>query len=115
VQLAAETKDGLLQWAQAHTVLMQVFGPREQLQRLQAAPGNAYHFEKLARYAAAVAELQLEDEAYFAPLRDVQAFSKQLHAEAGLGKAAREGLMVYGMNAKRRSARTSLGGAAALK
>ena len=25
-------------------------------QRLQAAPGNAYHFSKLAHYAAAVAE-----------------------------------------------------------
>ena len=43
-------------WSQAHAVLLQIFGPREQVERLQAAPGNAYHFTKLARYAAAVAE-----------------------------------------------------------
>ena len=48
-------------------------------------------------------------------LAPTQAFQRQLHADAGLSKAAREGLMVYGMNTKRRSARTSLGGAAALK
>ena len=108
VSLDADAKDGLLQWSQAHTVLLQVFGPREQLERLQAARGNGYHFEKLATYAAAVRELALEDEAYLAPLADLQQFQRQLHADVGLSKAAREGLMVYGMNAKRRSARKSL-------
>ena len=126
-------------------MLLQIFGPREQVQRLQAAPGNAYHFAKLAHYAAAVTEQGLEDEAYFAPLADMealplsltlthpltptlpltlcltlnpnpnphpipiphQAFQRQLHADVGLSKAAREGLMVYGMSegGKRRSAR----------
>ena len=57
-----------------------------------------------------MAELGLEDEAYFAPLADMEAFQRQLHADVGLSKAAREGLMVYGMNAKRRSARSSIGG-----
>ena len=108
IELDADAKDGLLQWSQAHTVLLQVFGPREQLERLQAARGNGYHFEKLATYAAAVRELGLEDEAYLAPLADLQQFQRQLHADVGLSKAAREGLMVYGMNAKRRSARKSL-------
>ena len=110
IELDADAKDGLLQWSQAHTVLLQVFGPREQLERLRAARGNGYHFEKLATYATAVRELELEDEAYLAPLADLQQFQRQLHADVGLSKAAREGLMVYGMNAKRRSARTSLGG-----
>ena len=119
------------------------------MQRLQAAPGNAYHFAKLAHYAAAVTEQGLEDEAYFAPLADMealppaltltlthpltltlpltlcltlnpnpnphpipiphQAFQRQLHTDVGLSKAAREGLMVYGMSegGKRRSARNS--------
>ena len=38
-----------------------------------------------------------------------QAFQRQLHADVGLSKAAREGLMVYGMSegGKRRSARNS--------
>ena len=129
------------------------------MQRLQAAPGNAYHFAKLAHYASAVTEQGLEDEAYFAPLADMealnpnpnpnpnpkpnpnpnltysltltlpltlsptlnpnpnphptpiphQAFQRQLHADVALSKAAREGLMVYGMSegGKRRSARNS--------
>ena len=66
-------QDDLLRWSQAHAVLLQIFGPREQVQRLQAAPGNAYHFAKLAHYAAAVTEQGLEDEAYFAPLADMEA------------------------------------------
>ena len=67
-------------------MLLQIFGPREQVQRLQAAPGNAYHFAKLAHYASAVTEQGLEDEAYFAPLADMEAFQRQLHADVGLSK-----------------------------
>ena len=59
-------------------MLLQIFGPREQVQRLQAAPGNAYHFAKLAHYAAAVTEQGLEDEAYFAPLADMEALPPAL-------------------------------------
>ena len=59
-------------------MLLQIFGPREQVQRLQAAPGNAYHFAKLAHYAAAVTEQGLEDEAYFAPLADMEALPLSL-------------------------------------
>ena len=33
-----------------------------------------------------VAELGLEDEAYFAPLADLEAFQRQLHADVGLSK-----------------------------
>ena len=33
-----------------------------------------------------MAELGLEDEAYFAPLADLEAFQRQLHADVGLSK-----------------------------
>ena len=33
-----------------------------------------------------MAELGLEDEAYFAPLADMEAFQRQLHADVGLSK-----------------------------
>ena len=49
--------------------------------------------------------LGMEDEAYFAPLIDLQSFQKRLHEEAALAKAATGKLLVYGLNAKRRSGR----------
>ena len=40
-----------------------------------------------------------------APRIDLQAFQKRLHEEAALAKAATGKLLVYGLNAKRRSGR----------
>lgn len=103
--LQAEEKTGLLRWAQAHSTLMQIFGPREPLSKLMRAPLNAPHFQRLAALANHVVASELQDELYFAPLRDVAAFQRQLHAQASLSKAANEGLLLFSMNAKRRSSR----------
>ena len=108
-ELPADDKAHLLEWAQAHAVLLQVFGPREPLLKLMRAPANKAHFAKLAALAAAVGELSLKDEMYLAPLSDVQALQKRLHAEAGLAKAAHEGLLIFAMGSKRRTARTARG------
>ena len=92
--------------ASPHGDRSQVFGPREQLSRLRQAHGNSYHFEKLAVHAGLAERLGASyDENYFAPLRDLQRFQVELHTTAGLCRAAQEGLLVYGMNARRRSGR----------
>ena len=105
IELPAETKDALLLWAQSHSVLLQTFGPAQQLGRLLKVTGNKYHFGRIAELAAVTLALGMEDEAYFAPLIDLQAFQKRLHEEAALAKAATGKLLVYGLNAKRRSGR----------
>jgi hypothetical protein len=55
--------------------------------------------------ARLVGRLGLTDEAYFTPLRDVDAFQEELHAQVGIARAVRENLVVYGQHAKRRSSR----------
>ena len=105
IELPTETKDALLLWAQSHSVLLQTFGPAQQLGRLLKVTGNKYHFGRIAELAAVTLALGMEDEAYFAPLIDLQAFQKRLHEEAALAKAATGKLLVYGLNAKRRSGR----------
>ena len=107
LELEPEVKDGLLRWAQAQSVLLQIFGPRDQLVRLQRSHSNQRHFDQLAALAASVHTLEIRDEAYFAPLRDLNEFQRQLHLDAGLAKATHEGLLVYGMNASRRGVRAS--------
>ena len=92
-------------WAQSHSVLLQTFGPAQQLGRLLKVTGNKYHFGRIAELAAVTLAHGMEDEAYFAPLIDLQAFQKRLHEEAALAKAATGKLLVYGLNAKRRSGR----------
>ena len=104
-ELSAEEKASLLAWAQAHSTLMQVFGPREPLQKLMRAPVNKKHFERLGELAGHVYDLELRDEAYLGPLRDLHALQKRLHTEAGLAKAAHEGLLIFSMGSKRRSER----------
>ena len=88
-------------------MLLQVFGPREPLLKLTKAPANRSHFAKLAALASSVVELELSDEMYFAPLRDLDGLQKRLHAEAVLAKAAHEGLIIFSMGSKRRSDRAS--------
>ena len=104
-ELPSESRESLLLWAQAHAVLLDVFGPKEQLTLLRAQHSNAYHFERLAVLARLVGRLGLTDEAYFTPLRDVDAFQEELHAQVGIARAVRENLVVYGQHAKRRSSR----------
>ena len=89
IELPAETKDALLLWAQSHSVLLQTFGPAQQLGRLLKVTGNKYHFGRIAELAAVTLALGMEDEAYFAPLIDLQAFQKRLHEEAALARRRR--------------------------
>jgi hypothetical protein len=96
VELPAEDKATILEWAQAHAILMQVFGPREPLNKLMKVDVNKPHFSKLSSLASAVHELGLKDELYLAPLRDIAAMQKRLNAEAPLAKAAVDGLAVLG-------------------
>lgn len=88
LELEPEAKDNLLAWAQAHAVLLQVFGPREQMVRLRRAHANEHHFAKLAQYAGLAHDLQFDDEAYFSPLRNLEEFQRELHKDAAAGRAA---------------------------
>ena len=105
VELPAETKDGLLQWAQAHCVLLQVFGPREPLLKLMKHPSNKAHFASLQTLSAFASELQLPDEMYLSPLQDLPGLQRALHAESSMGKAVHEGLLIFAMGSKRKSRR----------
>lgn len=110
LDLPSAEKDGLLMWAQSHSVLMQIFGSREVVAKLESANKNAHHFARLGYLADLVRELRMEDEAYFTPLCDVDAFNAVLHAQASLSRTAREKLQVYCVYAKRCSGRrASLG------
>ena len=71
------------------------------------APQFALHVAKLSDLASWVTELGLRDEAYLGPLRDVHGLQKRLHEEATLAKAAHEGLLLWSMGSKRRSARAT--------
>ena len=107
--LSAETKESVLQWAQAQSILLAIFGPREPLTKLTRTPGNAQHFERLFALAKMVDELGRYcelDESYFVPLRDLDELQRQLHVDSALSKAAHEGLLVFAMNAKRRGRST---------
>ena len=107
--LPADVKESVLGWANAHSLLFQIFGPREPLNKMMKSAVNAPHFEKLARLAAIAADLEGCDEAYLAPLRDVPQMQRDLHADAALSKAAHDALLVFSMNAKRRDGRPSRG------
>ena len=48
------------------------------------------------------------DESYFAPLRHLDEFTRELHRDSAVGRAAQEGLLIYAMNGKRRSRRKSI-------
>jgi hypothetical protein len=107
-ELEPPVKERILLWAQAHTVLLQVFGPREPLERVRKREVNRLHFERLSTLCDTVISLgeTMEwDEAYFAPLRDIDALQKALHDEAALSKAAHEWLVLFSMNARRRPRR----------
>lgn len=107
-ELAAEDKERVLQYAQAHSVLLAIFGPREPLAKLMRTPGNTEHFARLEALAEVVDALHAHcelDESYFVPLRSVEGLQRRLHVEAGMCKAAHEGLLVFAMNSKRRSSR----------
>ena len=99
-------KEALLKWAHAHAVLLPVFagtngsGSRHEpeeatIASLMANPLNAAHFAALRAMATHVGELCLTDEAYLAPLRDLEALGQSLRADAWLAKALQEALCVY--------------------
>ena len=88
LELEPEDKDNLLAWAQAHAVLLQVFGPREQMVKLRRAHANERHFAKLAQYAGVAHDLHFDDEAYFSPLRNIDEFQRELHKDSAASRAA---------------------------
>ena len=98
LDLAPEEKEGLLRWARAHVILMQVFGEAQQLERLRSVADNAYHLTQLAGLAAHVQALGVADEAYFTPLCDMPAFQQHLYATASLARVARDRLVVFGLH-----------------
>ena len=63
LDLEPEEKEGMLRWARAHVLLMQVFGQQQQMQTLHEHHDNAYHFTRLAELAVHVDALSLSDEA----------------------------------------------------
>ena len=111
IELSPEHKDMLLEWTQAHTILLQVFGAHEQVEQLRTVRDNSYHFGRLAHYASLVSQLSLADEAYLEPLGDLRALQARLHEQAAMARVARETLIVYGARATRKSSRgrSSLG------
>ena len=60
-----------------------------------ANPLNASHFTALRAMAQHVRELNLGDEAYLAPLADLDALGIALARDAWLAKALQEALSVY--------------------
>lgn len=111
IELSPEHKGMLLEWTQAHTILLQVFGVHEQVEQLRTVRDNSYHFGRLAHYASLVSQLSLADEAYLEPLGDLRALQARLHEQAAMARVARETLIVYGARATRKSSRgrSSLG------
>ena len=110
--LPAEIKDSLLAWAHAHSLLQQIFGPREPLGKLMKLPVNVPHFARLSALASVASELESRgscDEAYLAPLRDIPQLQRDLHMGATLAKVAHETLLVFALNPKRRTTRTKRG------
>lgn len=105
---APEDTEALIQWATAHAVLRQTFGPSEPLSQLVSAPLNVPHFEAVSRLAGHVYELGLVDEAYLSPLRDLTALQEALQADEfvsiGLLEAVRFST-TRGVGSSRRSRR----------
>jgi len=111
-ELPAEMKDSLLAWAHAHSLLQQIFGPREPLGKLMKLPVNVPHFARLSALASVASALESRgscDEAYLAPLRDIPQLQRDLHTKATWAKVAHETLLVF---AKRRTTRAKRGEAA---
>ena len=102
-EFPADEREALLKWAQAHSVLLQVFGASEPLTQLKAAPLNVSHFGALSSLAGHVHDLGLKDEDYLAPLRDLDRLQETLEADVQLAKGLHEGLQLLA---------TSRGGAA---
>jgi hypothetical protein len=111
-ELPAEMKDSLLAWAHAHSLLQQIFGPREPLGKLMKLPVNVPHFARLSALASVASALESRgscDEAYLAPLRDIPQLQRDLHTKATWAMVAHETLLVF---AKRRTTRAKRGEAA---
>ena len=101
-ELPAEERELLLRWAHAHSVLHPVFTSDENsadgpatIRALMANPLNASHFAALRAMAQHVRDLRLVDEAYLAPLCDLDALGTSLAEDAWLAKALHEALCVY--------------------
>ena len=107
-ELSPETKDAILEWSHAQSVLCQILGPHEPLGQIRTASANRLHFARLSALAEtvhSVSQLVDLDEAYFAPLRDMDELVRKLHTEASLSRAAHEWLLVFSMGKSRRSTR----------
>ena len=111
-ELPGEERESLLRWAQAHSMLVPVFTSGESsadgqatIRALMANPLNASHFAALRAMAQYVRDLRLVDEAYLAPLCDLDALGASLAEDSWLAKALHEALCVYPSGTGRRSNR----------